>query len=45
MLHLEITLGPAFHFSRALMLPIVTLLICVIGMSEAILEYILQGGD
>ena len=30
MLHLEVTLGPTFHFSRALMLPIVTLLICTI---------------
>ena len=45
MLHLEVTLGPTLRFSRALMFPIVTLLICTIWMSEAILEYIFQGGD
>ena len=45
MLYLEVTLGTKFYFSRALMLPIVTLLICAIWMSEAILEDIFQGGD
>ena len=33
MLHLEITLAPTLHFSWALMLPIVPLLICTISMS------------
>ena len=45
MLHLEVTLGPTFHFPRALVLPIVTLLNCTTWMSEAILEDIFQGGD
>ena len=40
-----VTLGPTLHFSCALLLPIVTLLICTIWMSKTILEDIFQGGE